>query len=107
MDHELTRRQREILDVLRSEPGFEHPPTLDELTARALQRFAARHFANRDRDNRVISVPLTIMLPLSGRSMLAIRFSRVDLPVPLRPIMPMRAPGSILTFTPSSRTGPP
>ena len=31
------------------------------------------------------------MVPLSGKSLPAIKFSRVDLPAPLRPTMPTRS----------------
>ena len=64
--------------------------------------FAARQRACFERDRLVISVPSTAIVPLSGRSMLAIRFSSVDLPVPLAPINETNSPSSMSSVTLSS-----
>ena len=63
---------------------------------------AARQFASRVRDSFVMSVPSTGIVPLSGWSMLAMRFSSVDLPVPLAPISETNSPSSMSSDTSSS-----
>ena len=66
-----------------------------------------RHSASADSDSEVMVLPPTIISPLVGRSMPAIRFSRVVLPLPDRPTIATKSPYAISRLRRSSALNSP